>query len=177
MNPVQIPGVALRRANPLDASELPAIENSAGDLFRQVPWLAHLADGEDLSADWYREMIAKGASWVAIASDRLIGFLCAERERDVLHLWELGVRQEWQRRGVGRALVVTALEEARRCGLSAATLTTFTNIAWNAPFYTQLGFETLSANALDDHLAAALQEDANRNLPLYLRCAMRLSFR
>lgn len=175
MSPPHIPGIAIRRADPRDASDLPAIENSAGDLFRQISHLAHLADGDDLPAAWYRDVIARGESWVAASSDRPVGFLCAEADRGTLHIWELGVRREWQRLGVGRALMDTAIHDARQNGLVAVTLTTFIDVSWNAPFYAKLGFEIVSDGAVDDRLANAMRQDAERGLPPHLRCAMRLS--
>jgi len=171
----EIPGIRIRRASLGDASSFPAIENSAGDLFRQIPELAYLADGEDLPADWYRDLVGHDASFVAATPEWPVAFLCAEAEGGVLHIWELGVSRRWQGRGIGRALMSAAIEAARRRGLAAATLTTFRDVPWNAPFYKRLGFEILPETALDDRLAAALRQDAERGLPLCLRCVMRLS--
>lgn len=158
-----------------DLEALPALENSAGTLFREVPELAWLADGDDLSVSRYRELAADGASWVAVdAADRPIAFLCGSIEPDALHIWEFGVRRDLQRRGVGRLLIGRAIEAAVSSGLSAITLTTFRDVPWNAPLYQKLGFEILEGAAIGERLLALLKDEIRRGLPIKLRCAMRL---
>lgn len=165
----------IRLAEARDAEAMTSLENSAGALFREIPALAWLADGEDLPAERYRDLIAGGASWViAGADDRPVAFLSASREADALHIWEIGVRRDLQRRGLGRRLCMHAIETARQWGFVAITLTTFRDVPWNAPFYTRLGFETLEGSAMDARLAALLETEAERGLSIHLRCAMRL---
>jgi GNAT superfamily N-acetyltransferase len=165
----------VRPAEERDLEALPTLENSAGMLFREIAALAWLADGEDLAISRYRELLTDGASWVAVdAEDRPIGFLCASVESDALHIWEVGVRRDLQRLGIGRGLIMRAIEAAHRNGLPAVTLTTFRDVPWNAPFYTKLGFETLAGTAVGDRLKALLNAEVDRGLPLELRCAMRL---
>src|SRR4051794_22804470 len=82
----------IRLAEDKDAGTLPAVERSAGMLFRSVPDLAWIADGDDLPAERYRELIAKRASWVQVERDDYpIAFLSAEIEGAELHIWELAV--------------------------------------------------------------------------------------
>lgn len=165
----------IRLAEARDADAMPSLENSAGTLFREIPALAWLADGADLPAERYRDLIAEGASWViADSDDRPVAFLSASREADALHIWEIGVRRDLQRRGLGRRLCVHAIETARHWGLAAITLTTFRDVPWNAPFYARLGFKTLEGSAMDARLAALLETEAEHGLPTHLRCAMRL---
>ena len=42
--------------------------------------------------------------------------------------------------GIGAGLVRAAQIDARNTGIKALTLTTFRDVAWNAPFYARLGF-------------------------------------
>jgi GNAT superfamily N-acetyltransferase len=165
----------VRPAEERDLDALQALENSAGMLFREIPTLAWLADGEDLPISRYRELLADGASWVAVdEGDRPIGFLCASIETDALHIWEVGVRRDWQRQGIGRSLIVRAIHAARRSDLPAVTLTTFRDVPWNAPFYANLGFETLAGTQVGNRLKALLSAEVDCGLPLESRCAMRL---
>lgn len=165
---------AIRRAEARDANAMPALENSAGTLFRELPALAWLADGEDLPVERYRELIASGASWVAVdTGDKPVAFLAGSIEADALHIWELGVRRDLQRLGIGRALLRAAIEEARARSLTGVTLATFREVAWNAPFYERLGFKTLAGDAIDARLQRVLKADAERGLPPGARCAMR----
>ncbi len=138
--------------------------------------LAWVADGDNLSSARYRNLIIAGNCWVAAdKSDRPVAFLAASIEGDSLHIWELGVRSDLQRLGIGSALLDQAIRAGRHQGLAAVTLTTFRGIPWNAPFYERLGFMTLDEGTMDERLAGLLREDAERGLPMQLRCAMRLA--
>jgi GNAT superfamily N-acetyltransferase len=168
----------IRPARPYDAEALPAIEQSAGLAFRAIPQLAWLADGDNASPEQHRALIDQGACWVAVDDrDRPIGFLNAAIEGDALHIWEVDVRLDRQGSGIGRALVNQAIEDARQRGLAALTLTTFREIAWNAPFYETCGFRVLEATELDTRLAGLLRDEAARGLPAERRCAMRLALK
>jgi len=168
-------GVAphIRPAVPGDGLLLTALEHSAGELFRSIPDLAWIADSGDRSPAKYRELIAAGASWVALDGvGAAIGFLCAEPIGEALHIWEIGVVLDRQRQGVGRALIAHAVAHARALGLSAVTLTTFRAVPWNAPAYGRAGFVSLSDADLDPRLAALLDAEEAAGLPRATRCAM-----
>jgi GNAT superfamily N-acetyltransferase len=94
---------------------------------------------------------------------------------DALHVWELAVRHEAQGRGAGRALMAAAVEAARRRGASAVTLTTFRDIAWNAPFYARLGFLEVPEEGLNERLAWIRTRESKLGLDTAARCAMRLA--
>lgn len=161
-------------AHAADAPLLPAVERSAGEAFRAIEDLAWIADGDDLSVERYAALIGGGTSWVAADSNgAIVGFLCAERAEEELHIWELAVVQERQRAGIGRRLLDTALAWARSAGVGAVTLTTFRDVAWNEPFYHHHGFVTLDAAQAGPRLAGLLAEEEARGLPASLRCAMR----
>ncbi len=170
-------GVALstliRPARPEDAALLPAIERSAGALFHAAPGLEWIADDAVMSEADHLRLIAQGTSWVAQASDQLCGFLCAERFEDALHLRELAVDAGHQRMGIGRALVQAACGHAWAAGLAVVTLTTFRDLAWNAPWYARLGFREVQAMP-GSRLHAVLAAEASHGLPVERRVAMRL---
>ncbi|TPM37417.1 GNAT family N-acetyltransferase [Mesorhizobium sp. B2-3-4] len=166
--------ITIRPAREHDAELLPDIEQSAGQAFRAVPELAWLADGENVSAERHRGLIRQGACIVATdGSDRPVGLLSAEIDGGILHIWELDVRLDLQGQGIGRALLERAIEDARRGGLAAITLTTFRDIAWNAPFYGKIGFRILKDIEVDQRLADLLRGEAAHGLPVNRRCAMR----
>ena len=168
-------GWSLRLARPADASAMPEIERAAA-AFAAVPELA----GLDLArtrtpirteADFAR-LIRKGHSLVAHVGETLAGFLVAERFSRELHIWEMDVAPAFQRQGIGAGLVRAAQIDARNSGITALTLTTFRDMAWNAPFYARLGFEEVTA--LDAHirLAGELANEVDDGLPAERRCAM-----
>src|SRR5690349_9607866 len=102
--------ITIRPARAEDAGALPSIEQSAGEAFRTIPELAWLADGDNISAERHRALIADGACWVAAEEKgRPVGFLSAGIEGDALHIWELDVRLDRQGSGIGRALLERAV--------------------------------------------------------------------
>ena len=161
--------VTIRPAVRDDAPMLPAVEHSASRRFLEIPDLASLPDEENLSVRAHQRYTALGTEWVAEADDRdLVGFLAAEVLLNVLHIWELAVRQDVQGRGIGRQLVNTAVSFAQDRGLVSVTLTTFSDVPWNAPWYSRLGFQ-IDSN--DTRLASVVRAELERGLPR--RCAMR----
>lgn len=167
--------IIIRPAAVADAEQFPAIENSAGMLFEQCVDLAWLTQEDDRPVAEYEHFVGQGLSWAAVTpAERCVGFLCSGLEDSALHIWELAVCRSHQGRGIGRALLETAVREAGRRGLAALTLTTFNNVAWNAPFYERLGFRIMQADNMPGRLRSMLDEEVERGIPRRFRCAMQL---
>ncbi|POA28803.1 MULTISPECIES: GNAT family N-acetyltransferase [unclassified Pseudomonas] len=165
---------SLRRAQFDDASALPAVERSAATLFRIDPELAWLADAPVTSVEQHQHDIGCAQVWVAEATNQsIVGFLSAHTVDTELHIQEVSVSSSFQGQGLGRRLLQTALEHARRSGLTALTLTTFRTLPWNEPFYQRFGFESLASSDLDHRLQAVLEAETTHGLPGARRCAMR----
>ncbi|GGE49976.1 N-acetyltransferase GCN5 [Agaricicola taiwanensis] len=165
----------IRPAREDDALRLPAIERSAGEIFRTLPKLAWIADDDVLTANEHRALIRQGASWVAVDDlDEPLGFLSAERTVPELHIRELAVRHGSQGQGIGRTLLATAIAWAEANSFEAVTLTTFRRLAWNEAFYASMGFATLKPGQLGPRLAAILEAEAANGFLRKDRCAMRL---
>lgn len=62
-----------------------------------------------------------------------------------LHVGELDVDPAWQGRGVASALLDALGARAKAEGRGALTLTTYGDVAWNAPFYARRGFRLLAS--------------------------------
>ena len=75
------------------------------------------------------------------AADRPIAFLASGVQPPVLFIYQLAVRREWQRRGIGRALLARAANYAQRSKLQGVGLTTFCDVPWNGPYYAGQGYE------------------------------------
>ena len=154
---------------------MPAIEQSAGELFRGLGDLSWIADEGNMRVEHHLELIRAGTSWVAAGPDgRPRGFLCAMLLPAALHIVELAVGLESQRQGVGRCLMEHAICWAYSRRLSNITLTTFRDLPWNGPFYSSLGFRVLSTQQIDARLGRILCEEAMNGMPPHRRCAMRL---
>lgn len=165
--------VRVRLATPNDVPRLPAVERSAGELFRALPGLQALADSEPISESCHDAWVAQGTEWVMTDAKGVpVGFLAAEVFDDVLHVWEMSVHRQWQHRGMGRALMDAAVAYARDAGLHALTLTTFRDVPWNAPFYARMGFAPMATDDLDVRLQATLADEIAAGLPAERRCAM-----
>lgn len=162
----------IRLARPEDIPALPLLETSAGQAFRGTDqdWIA---DDIVMEVDAYPPLVAAGGVWVAEAGEGTVaGFVATAPLDDALHILEMAVHQDHQRKGIGARLMSAALGHARDAGYPAATLTTFRAIPWNAPFYARIGFEILDEPS--PTLQAILAEEAARGLTD--RCAMRLAF-
>jgi GNAT superfamily N-acetyltransferase len=73
-----------------------------------------------------------------------VGFVCLELVDGTAHVDQLSVLPEFGRRGIGRALLETAIGWAVSSGYGELTLTTYRDVPFNAPFYRTLGFEELT---------------------------------
>lgn len=160
----------IRLAEINDIPALPGIEHSAAGAFRATEY-AWVADDTVMEVVAYSSLIAARSVWVAETGGVPVGFV-ASRHRDTeLHVLELDVHLDYQRKGIGRALMTTAIEAARDMGCVAVTLTTFRGVVWNAPFYQRLGFEILETPP--PHLSAILAVEAEQGFTD--RCAMRIA--
>ena len=90
-------------------------------------------------ADLARRM-RDGMVLVARADSQLIGSVFAARQGDALYLTRLAVSAAWRRRGVGRALVAAAGDEARAAGARRLTLRVRVNLPGNRAYFERLGF-------------------------------------
>lgn len=166
--------IKIRRAVLEDAEALPGIERSAGAVFRTLPGLEWLAIARAVPAEKHRQWMHGGAVWLAEHDGKPVAFISTEIVDAQMHLWELDVAADFQRGGIGRRLIQTAIDHAKVAGIQEITFTTFRDVAFNAPFYAQLGFREVSANELDEWLSAILQAEAENGLPMERRCAMRM---
>lgn len=162
----------IRLARSEDAEHLPAIELAAGMLFREVEGLSEIAGMHAIPADQQRSMIRKGHSLVAEMDGRLVGFLSTEPHRKELHIREFSVHPDMQGQGIGTILLRGIGIDAHNSGFSAITLTTFTDVPWNAPFYERLGYTVISDLAAHPRLNAEIEQEVQHGLPRERRCAM-----
>jgi len=164
----------IRPARRRELALLPAIERAAGRRFREFLELAGVPEDatppEELTAAH-----ARGHVWVAAApGGELAGFAYGTELDGAFHLEELDVLPEHGRRGVGTALVRAVCRAAAAAGCGAVTLTTFSNVPWNGPWYARLGFRPVPRTELSPGLARAFRDEGRRGLPIDLRVVMRL---
>ncbi|MFF7733925.1 GNAT family N-acetyltransferase [Streptomyces sp. NPDC007984] len=160
-------------------AELPAlqdIERAAGAPFRDLG-MPEIADDEPPALDVLEGYRRAGRCWVAVDEederDRPAAYLLAEPVDGALHIEQVSVHPRAARRGVGRALLDRAAGQAREEGLTALTLTTFTQVPWNAPYYARLGFRPLPEADLTPGLRAIRGAEAELGLDRWPRVCMR----
>ncbi len=161
--------VAARRG---DVAALGAIELAAAQLLR-----GHAPDSvldEVFDEADFREAQSDGRLLVALHEDTPVGFAVVELlARDLPHLEEVDVHPSHGRRGIGAALVCAVCAWAAARGYAQVTLTTYRDLAWNAPFYARLGFEEVPVAEWRPEVAAVFRAEAARGFDSERRLVMR----
>jgi GNAT superfamily N-acetyltransferase len=163
---------AIRQATLSDVPALGAIETRAGERYRGlVP--------DEIPADNVPESTlctaaSAGRLFVAEAADgTLVGFSLVVLLGDgSAHLEELDVLPEHGGRGIGTALVGAACGWAKAHGHGKLTLTTFRDVAFNAPYYLALGFRILGPPEITPALAAVIESEHQKRIDLAPRVSM-----
>jgi GNAT superfamily N-acetyltransferase len=161
--------LALREDLPL----LGPLELRAAQRFRESPHpdcvdMAHFDLGR------LTELSRAGSVWVATENtDQLVGFVIGEALDDDGYVHELDVEQAYGCRGVGRALLRRVAEWAKARGLGTLLLSTFSDVAWNAPFYQRLGFVLVPLSDYTPRMLAQRHSD----LAAGMRAASRVMLR
>ena len=154
-----------------DLPFLVAIEIAAGELFRKLGMDA-VADDAPPTIGQLRVFSEAGQGWVAVDADDLpVGYLIVEVVDGAAHIEQVSVHPSCARLGNGRALIEQAQAWAVEDGLTAITLTTFTEVPWNGPYYVPLGFAYVED--IGPELAAIRAEEMRRGLDRWPRACMR----
>jgi tRNA(Met) C34 N-acetyltransferase TmcA len=80
------------------------------------------------------------------------------------HVEQVSVHPEHARRGLGRTLLDTAAAWAEQRGLAALTLTTYSDVPWNAPYYEQLGFQIMAETQISNGFRRIREHEQARGL-------------
>ncbi|RPK89509.1 MULTISPECIES: GNAT family N-acetyltransferase [Streptomyces] len=167
----------IRSARRSDLPLLQDIERAAGEPFRALG-MAFVADDDPPPLDLLESYRQAGRCWVATdplsaTGDRPLGYVLADPVDDALHIEQVSVDPSAARRGIGRGLIAHLAALAAARGMAALTLTTFTDVPWNAPYYRRIGFRTLTEGELTDGLRAIRAEEAQHGLDRWPRVCMR----
>ena len=161
----------IRPAVAVDSPRLQAIERAGGELFRAIG-MPEIADDEPFSVDELEAWAIAGHSWVAVEGDLVTAYMVVDLLTNSVHIEQVTVDPAYSRRGHGAALIERADAYARTVGRPALTLTTFTDVAWNAPYYERLGFRTISATEMDQELLRVRETEAQHGLDRWPRVCM-----
>lgn len=124
---------------PASSADRPAVERIVRDAYTK--YVARIGKPPGPMCDDYAQRIADRAVWVLIASGEIAGILVLLDEDDHLLLDNVAVEPRHQGKGVGRALIAFAEQEARRRGHAEIRLYTHQAMHENIALYPRLGYE------------------------------------
>lgn len=114
-----------------DIPEVTAIENESFS----TPWS---------EASFFSEINNPSSIYrVALTGDSLIGYICAYCIVDEGHILNLAVRPDYRRKGIGRMLVLSILEELHVCGCKKIFLEVRASNTAAIRLYESAGFRML----------------------------------
>ncbi|MEU0159064.1 GNAT family N-acetyltransferase [Streptomyces sp. NPDC006261] len=167
----------IRSARRSDLRLLQDIERAAGEPFRTLG-MHSVADDDPPPLDLLESYRRGGRCWVATdplaaTGDRPLGYVIADPVDGALHIEQISVDPVAARRGVGRSLIDRLAALALEQGFTALTLTTFSDVPWNAPYYLRIGFRVLHEDELTEGLRTIRGEEAQHGLDRWPRVCMR----
>jgi ribosomal protein S18 acetylase RimI-like enzyme len=148
------------------------IERDAGTLFSTVG-LDDVTQHEPETVEGLAAYLDDERIWVIVAGDEPVGYAVVDLIDGAAHLEQVSVRRDHGRRGLGSALVEHVCEWARAQRLRAVTLTTFSDVPWNQPFYERLGFRVIGDDEMGPELYALRAAEATHGLDPARRVCMR----
>jgi GNAT superfamily N-acetyltransferase len=164
---------SIRKARYADIPFLGPVERSAAELFRTAN-LDFLVDGSTVDPKVLAVMIDASHLWVACDfMDYPIGFSGGEYIEGNFHLVEISVAQDFQGKGVGRALMQKMEADVRGEGYKSMTLTTYRSLAWNGPWYSRMGFTEVRAEDVGRTYLGILESERQHGFDMSARCVMR----
>ncbi|BBC32384.1 hypothetical protein SGFS_036780 [Streptomyces graminofaciens] len=158
------------------AAELPIlqdIERAAGEVFADIGMLA-VAEDAPPSLEVLGGFERDGRAWVwADDGDLPVAYLIAELVDGNGHVEQVSVHPDHAGKRIGKALIEHAEDWARAQGAPALTLTTFTEVVWNGPYYEKLGFRLLPESEWTPGLREIRAAEAAHGLDRWPRACMR----
>lgn len=161
----------IRPAAEHDLPTLREIERAAGQAFRTIG-MAPVADDEPPTLEVLRGYAEDGRAWVVERCGELLAYLLADIVDGDVHIEQVSVRPEHARNRHGRALLDFLADWAAERGYPALTLTCFTEVPWNGPYYQRCGFRVLADDEVGPGLRAIREHEVARGLDRWPRACM-----
>lgn len=147
-----MPPPRIRLAQTHELPLLSAIEDNADQIYNDMPAFGGLDDCAGIVPAENDALV--DSSWptgsivhVAESDDsELVGMSFCYPVDKCLYLAQLSVVMDAQRSGIGGMLVHAGLEAALQANMRGVVLCTFSELAWNAPFYRKQGFINIAAH-------------------------------
>lgn len=164
--------MTIRPARPDDLPALRDLEVAAAEPFRDIG-MPEIAGDDPEPLPVLAEYQQDGRAWVYVTpDDQPVAYLLVSEVDGHAHIAQVSVRPDHARRGLGAALIERAADWARSAGMTTMSLTTFTEVPWNGPYYARLGFTVLPRDRWTPGLRAIRAEEDARGLDRWPRAVM-----
>ena len=111
--------------------------------------------------------------FVAEVGGVAVGYAAVDVLDGCAHLEQMSVHPDHGRRGLGAALLERVCNWSQANAFPAITLTTFRDVAWNAPYYRRFGFEVLDDTDIGADLRRRVDDETAAGLDPTTRVCMR----
>ncbi|MFD3747253.1 GNAT family N-acetyltransferase [Nocardia sp. NPDC058633] len=166
-------GGPVRLAREDEIAALQEIERRAGAPFAEVGMTA-VAEDDPPPREVLRAFVVEGRAWVwPDDDDHPVGYLVLGLVDGQPHVDQVSVDPAYAGARIGKRLIDHAVRWAKDLGYHEITLTTFTQVAWNGPYYERLGFAYLPAADEPPGLRAIRATEQANGLDAWPRASMR----
>ncbi|MGW4366826.1 GNAT family N-acetyltransferase [Nocardia takedensis] len=154
---------AIRAAGEADLPVLREIEVAAGAPFAAIG-MTEIAEDDPPTLERLRAFAEAGRAWVWIERDEPVAYLVLGVVDGAAHIEQVSVRPDFAGRRIGLALIRHAARWALARGIDTMTLTTFTEVPWNGPYYRRAGFREIAPADLGPRLRAIREAEVAHGL-------------
>lgn len=164
----------IRLANVDDIPKLSLVEHTASQQLREYNIgevdLNRVCDPIDLLKAQQMNLV-----WV-VDDDKgtVVGFIYLRYINEQPHIEEIDVLPIHSRKGLGTALANTAIDWAKQEKYKYLSLSTFTIVPWNMPFYEKLGFKVVKSEDLSPEFSKLKEIESSLGLNMKNRVIMLL---
>lgn len=148
----------IRLARPNEIHRLAAIDNAASELYANAGLNIELAVDHPFVLEEtrrWRLAIARQHAYVAVDRDnKPVGFIALGWVDNTPYLDQLSVHPHHMRKGIGAALLATAIQWSNERDL---WLTTYDHLPWNRNYYERFGFQVVPEHHCGQEVLAVLQ--------------------
>lgn len=133
-------GVTISRMSEHDLLEVVEIEEQSG--LSRWGWAAYYAELQSANRDLM--LVAVPAKSPIIEHRRIAGYVVARETAGELHINNVAVREQYRRRGIGRALLSRIVNEAHRLNVTTAFLEVRSGNTAAQALYEHCGFKAIA---------------------------------
>lgn len=163
----------IRLAVVTDIPVLREIERKAGQPFADID-MDLVAEDEPPSAAALRVFIDDERAWVwTDPAGCAVGYLVVSVVDGCAHIEQVSVDPTHRGQRIGRRLIDHVFAWATANELAAVTMTTFTEVPWNGPYYESMGFRYVPTSEETPGLRAVRSAEAEHGLDHWPRACMR----